>query len=362
MAKKGVVVQVLLVVAITVCCLGATEAQSQSLGFECRSDSVQCRALIDYTAPNNTNYRAIQKLFNVKHLIDIVGANSLPANTNGTDPVNKGRTIRIPFGCKCRNSTGLSSNRRPVYTVQSGDTLSHIAEEVFSRLVTWQQIQAANNLTDPNKIDVGQEFWIPLPCSCDQVNDTTVVHYGHVVASGSTVQQIAQQYGTTQDTLLNLNNMTDPNKLQAGQILDVPLKACGLNVKNESLDFHLLVADTTELYTANGCVKCRCDTANNLTVQCEPSQAKPANWSTCPTMQCQTSDSVQLFIGNATDSCPRTTCAYAGYAANQTIFTTLVTDSTCPASGASRITLPSSFLSIFFASIAVYQYFSCLFD
>jgi LysM repeat protein len=79
-------------------------------------------------------------------------------------------------------------------------------------------------VADVNKIEVGQELWIPLPCSCDDVDGVKVVHYGHLVDAGSTVEGIAEQYGTTAATLLSLNQMANASDLKASQVLDVPLK------------------------------------------------------------------------------------------------------------------------------------------
>jgi LysM repeat protein len=79
------------------------------------------------------------------------------------------------------------------------------------------------------KIDVGQKLWIPLPCSCDDVDGVKVVHYGHLVVAGSTVEGIAEQYGTTSATLLSLNQMANASDLKAAQVLDVPLKGSFLD-------------------------------------------------------------------------------------------------------------------------------------
>jgi LysM repeat protein len=79
-----------------------------------------------------------------------------------------------------------------------------------------------------NKIYVGQNLSIPLPCSCDDVDAITVVHYGLLVKNGSSVEGIAELYGTTPATLLSLNQMANVNDLKAGQVLDVPLKGSSL--------------------------------------------------------------------------------------------------------------------------------------
>ncbi|KAJ9704538.1 hypothetical protein PVL29_002888 [Vitis rotundifolia] len=317
-----------------------TAPRAQAATFKCSSGPT-CNALIDYVSPNTTTLSAIQTLFGVENFLTLLGANSLPTSTLANQSVAANDKIVIPFGCRCSNGTGISDHR-PVYTVQKGDGLDHIAVDVFSRLVTYQEIQEVNNISDPSVIEVGQELWIPLPCSCDKENGSAVVHYGHVVESGSTVEEIAEEYGTTEETLLELNGITDPKTLQAGAVLDVPLKACTSVVRNTSLDYPLLLSNGTYAYTANNCVKCQCHSSNNWTLQCEQSGLQISN-GTCPSMECGSS---RLYIGNSTSTtCNKTTCAYAGYT-NQTIFTSLVTESTCSSTGnapsyASKITLPS---------------------
>ncbi|OIW00681.1 hypothetical protein TanjilG_09650 [Lupinus angustifolius] len=311
---------------IAVLC-SSTQAQPEAK-FKCSTTDVTCHSLIDYKNPNGTTLRHIQTLFNVKHLQDILGANNLPTNTTGNYSVSPNEAIKVPFPCKCNNGTGLS-NHVPVYTIKAGDGLYDIATTTFAGLVKFPQIQEVNNIPDENKIIVGDKLWIPLPCSCDEVGGESVVHYGHLVESGNSVEGIADKYGTTQQVLLTLNGISDPKTLQAGQVLDVPLKACSSNVRNDSLDFPLLVANATYIYTANNCVKCKCDSSNNNILQCEPSsQFKPTKWSICPSTQC----SSNLFIGNITssDSCNSTTCDYAGYT-SKNISTVLATHSTCAA-------------------------------
>lgn len=210
----------LLLLAVAAASLVETQIEAK---FKCSTEGKTCRSMVDYLSPNETTLGNIQKLFNIKHVLDIVGVNSFPATTRSNYTVKKGDIIKIPFPCKCSNGTGLS-NHTPLYTILKGDTLYHIAVEIFSGLVTYPKLQALNNISDALTIQPGQKVWVPLPCSCDQVNGSDVVHYGHYVSVGSSFGSIAQQYGTTQDTLLALNNISDPKSLQAGQTIDVPLK------------------------------------------------------------------------------------------------------------------------------------------
>ncbi|KAK3020940.1 hypothetical protein RJ639_046596 [Escallonia herrerae] len=299
-----------------------TAAQS----FKCSSPT-PCTSIVDYVSPNATTISAIKTLFGIKNLRSLLGANNLPLSTPATQPVAAKQKIKITFPCFCTNGTGIS-NKRPLYKVVPDDTLYHIAAEVFSGLVTYPQIQAVNNISDANNIEIGQELWIPLPCSCDEVDGEKVVHYGHVVDAGSTVEGIAQQYNTTEDTLLKLNGLASPNDLKAAAVLDVPLKACTSIVSTSSMDYPLLVPNGTYIFTANNCVRCNCDAANNMVLHCEPSHINSSSWQSCPSMQCQGADN--LYLGNSTVStCNRTTCGYAGYLNNQTILANAVVESTC---------------------------------
>ncbi|CAK9177909.1 unnamed protein product [Ilex paraguariensis] len=190
--------------------------------FTCSSGGA-CKSMVGYVSPNTTTLDGIKTFFGVKNLRSILGANNLPLSTLPNTKVFASQTIKIPFNCLCTNGTGIS-NGWPIYTVIPDDGLFHIASEVFAGLVTVKQIQAVNKIENANVITVGQELQIPLPCSCDEVDGEKVVHYGLVVAAGSTVEGIAQQYNTTQDTLLRLNKLASPNDLIAGVALDVPLK------------------------------------------------------------------------------------------------------------------------------------------
>ncbi|XAR73047.1 hypothetical protein NMG60_11019899, partial [Bertholletia excelsa] len=298
--------------------------------FKCSTAGATCNALVGYVAPNATTLGEIKSLFGIKNLRTLLGANNFPPSTLPSAPVAAKSLVKIPFECRCSNGTGAPSTRRPIYKVAKDDTLYHIAAEVFSGLVTYQQIQVANKIKDANLIEVGRRLWIPIPCSCDELEGERVVYYAHVVQPGSTVEEIAQEYGASPDTLLRLNGLSSSKDLKALTPFEVPLKACSSMVGNNSLDYPLLAANGTYFYTAGNCVKCSCDAAANWTLKCEPSQVKSSLWQTCPSMQCEGAGS--FYVGNTTISnCNRTSCAYAGYN-NQTILTTLSSESTCPVS------------------------------
>ena len=200
-----------------------------STAFTCNTTTAKstCHSLVDYVSPNTTVLSTIQSLFQIMRFHDLLGANGFPNSTSPNETLQAQQRIKIPFTCRCENGTGVS-DRAPVYTVKKDDGLYHIAAEIFSRLVTFAEIAKFNNIPNPDNITVGQELWIPLPCSCDDVEGVKVVHYGYVVESGNSVDQIATEFGTTRDILLKLNGIANASGLQANQVLDVPLRGFNL--------------------------------------------------------------------------------------------------------------------------------------
>lgn len=203
--------------------LGCFATVSEAATFTCdATTTASCQSIINYVSTNASTYRNISSLFQVS-VSSILGANNLPTATPSTKTVSAGSIVKIPVPCKCTNGTGRSDSI-PVYTVQSGDWLDAIARYKFDLFVNYTEIAYANNISDPSKIYAGQKLWIPLPCSCDPVEDNKVVHLAYKVASGNTVEGIVAQFGTTESTLLKLNGISDPTSLKEEQILDVPLQ------------------------------------------------------------------------------------------------------------------------------------------
>ncbi|EEE66908.1 hypothetical protein OsJ_23753 [Oryza sativa Japonica Group] len=53
--------------------------------------------------------------------------------------------------------------QRPTYCICAGNTLDTIARGVSAGLVPYQGHRCASNISNPNKIAVAQELWIPVP-------------------------------------------------------------------------------------------------------------------------------------------------------------------------------------------------------
>ncbi len=135
-----------------------------------------------------------------------------------------------------------------VHVVQPGETLFRIAQQYG---LTTDALATENNLTDPTRIFSGQSLRIPdsapptppqatnpdsdngdveviivpngaeaLPAQPSIAPVETETQY-HTVVRGETLRQIAAQYGTTQAELIASNNLTNPNRILAGQQLVV---------------------------------------------------------------------------------------------------------------------------------------------
>ena len=57
---------------------------------------------------------------------------------------------------------GTSGGPEQPYTIKSGDNLSHISQRFYGAASKYSQIAAANGISDPNKIQVGQTIKLPV--------------------------------------------------------------------------------------------------------------------------------------------------------------------------------------------------------
>jgi LysM repeat protein len=103
------------------------------------------------------------------------------------------------------------------HVVKPGENLTQIARYYG---VTVQSIVNANNLWNPNVIYVGQRLRIPVPCEPPPPTGCTTTY---VVKRGEYLKLIAARYGTTINAIVRLNNIKNPNLIYPGQRLKVPV-------------------------------------------------------------------------------------------------------------------------------------------
>ena len=114
-------------------------------------------------------------------------------------------------------SGGGSTPNTTTYTVKSGDNLGSIAIKFG---MTLAQIQSLNNITDPNKIQIGQVLKV-YNNGTGSGGGTAPKTTTYTVKSGDNLGSIAIRFGMTLAEIQSLNNITDPNKIQVGQVLKV---------------------------------------------------------------------------------------------------------------------------------------------
>ena len=103
------------------------------------------------------------------------------------------------------------------YTVVAGDTLSSIALRYNTTVAA---LVAANGLSDPNAIRVGQTLIIPN-CSGPVQPPPSGGCITYVVRPGDTLSSIARRYGTSAAAIAQANNLSNPNLIRVGQRLIV---------------------------------------------------------------------------------------------------------------------------------------------
>jgi len=99
------------------------------------------------------------------------------------------------------------------YVVQRGDNLSRIGQRFG---VSWQALATANNIVNPNQIFAGQVLTIPGATPQPQPAVT------HLVQPGDTLFRISLRYGVPWTSIAAANNISSPYVIYVGQTLVIP--------------------------------------------------------------------------------------------------------------------------------------------
>lgn len=105
------------------------------------------------------------------------------------------------------------------YTVQRGDTLSSIAAKTG---VSVAELQRLNNIANPNRITVGQKLTLPSGTTAPSAPATTGAARTYTVQRGDTLGKIAVRFGVTVAQLQAANGITNPDRISVGQVLRIP--------------------------------------------------------------------------------------------------------------------------------------------
>ena len=145
-------------------------------------------------------------LYSIARRFDVTVAQLKEWNGLPTDTIQVGQVLVV-------SATPESDRPLTTYTVKAGDTLYSIAGRFG---MTLDEIMSLNRITDPSRIQVGQVLQV-----YDNSGEPAPELTTYVVRAGDTLYSIARRFGMTLDEIMSLNGITDPSRIQIGQVLQV---------------------------------------------------------------------------------------------------------------------------------------------
>ena len=101
-----------------------------------------------------------------------------------------------------------------IYTVKRGDNLWNLSRQYGT---TVQSIVQLNQIQNPNLIYSGQRLRIPV--NMDLGTSSTTQASSYIVKRGDTLWGISRRYGVTVRYLANKNGIRNPNLIYPGQVI-----------------------------------------------------------------------------------------------------------------------------------------------
>lgn len=136
--------------------------------------------------------------------------------------IRVGQVLRLPAASAAAPpAVSAPAGGATHHVVRSGDTIGGVASRYG---ITQRQLIDANGLTG-GMIYVGQRLrLIPLPNASPSGGAAATTHR---VAAGQSLSSIAQRYGTTLRAIQAANGITDPNRVLVGAVLKIPTAGGG---------------------------------------------------------------------------------------------------------------------------------------
>lgn len=105
-----------------------------------------------------------------------------------------------------------------LYTIRPGDAFYNLAPRFNT---TISALQAANPGVNPNNLQIGQVICIPVP----PTPGTCPGGFFYTILAGETLYGLARRYGIAVQALIAANPGIDPGRLQVGQRICIPAPA-----------------------------------------------------------------------------------------------------------------------------------------
>lgn len=105
------------------------------------------------------------------------------------------------------------------YTVQYGDTLAKIA---LTNGTSVNHLAELNKISDPNIIYAGQQLLIDSKCK--ETEDADTGHVLYTIQIDDTLTEIAAKYKVTIKVIVDTNGISNPDKIYAGYAIRVPIQ------------------------------------------------------------------------------------------------------------------------------------------
>ena len=165
-------------------------------------------------------------------------------------------------------------------TVRSGETLSDIAKRYGTTVGTLSRL---NGITNPNHVEVGQSLKLPAsaikprpafkPVAVTPIPGATE----HTVAKGQTLTQIAKAYKLPVASLISINQLSDPDKVEVGTRLYLtdPSFQKPITAQPQPTTTRPVASASTPVVTVKPAVQAKTKPVQTKSVQTKPVQRKP---------------------------------------------------------------------------------------